>query len=201
MEHTRNNKEFICAKNILKVKKMESTIKGIEKNPIKDEDLDYNFKYEIAKYREGNTIFNCYLCGTCSSGCPIAEVADFAPHQIIHMSLIGMKDQVLKSETLNSIWLCSTCYNCLERCPQSVKVTEILFILKNMAVETIGKIPKGIKMLSEMMISEGRTAEITDMQEDERDELELPPAPKINIEPIKKILDKIEISKKIGGEK
>ena len=71
---------------------MESTIKGIEKEPIKGEDLDPNFKYEVAKHEEGKSIFNCYLCGTCSSGCPIAEVADFAPHQIIHMTLLGMKD-------------------------------------------------------------------------------------------------------------
>ena len=111
-----------------------------------------------------------------------------------------MKDQVLNSETLNSVWLCSTCYNCLERCPQNVKVTEILFILKNMAFETLGKLPKGVKMLSEMMISQGTTAEVTDIQEDERDDLELPPAPKINVEPIKKILDKVGITKKIKGE-
>ena len=179
---------------------MESNIKGIEKRPIRSEELDPNFKYEIAKYEDGKTIFNCYLCGTCSSGCPIAEVADFAPHQIIHMTLLGLKDQVLNSETLNSIWLCSTCYNCLERCPQGVKVTEILFILKNIAFKTLGKLPKGVKMLSEMMISQGRTAEITDIQEDERDDLELPPAPEIKVESIKKILDKVGIIKKVKGE-
>ena len=180
---------------------MESTIKGVEKEPLKEEDLDPNFKYEIASHENGKSIFNCYLCGTCSSGCPIAEVADFAPHQIIHMALLGMKKEVLNSETLNSIWLCSTCYNCLERCPQNVKVTEILFILKNMAFKETGKLPKGMKTLSEMMITQGRTAEITDIQEDERDDLELPSVPKINLESMKKILDKIGISKRIMGEK
>ena len=180
---------------------MESTIKGIEKKPINQEDLDPNFKHEVAKNEEGKSIFNCYLCGTCSSGCPIAEVADFAPHQIIHMTLIGMKDQVLNSETLNSIWLCSTCYNCLERCPQGVKVTEILYILKGMAFEETGKLPKGVKLLSEMMISQGRTAEITDIQEDERDDLELPPAPEVKVGEIKKMLDKVGITKKIQGGK
>jgi len=180
---------------------MESTIKGLEKKPVSHEDLDPNFKNEVAKHEEGKSIFNCYLCGTCSSGCPIAEVADFAPHQIIHMTLIGMKDQVLNSDTLNSVWLCSTCYNCLERCPQGVKVTEILYILKSMAFETTGRLPKGVKTLTEMMISQGRTAEITDMQEDERDDLELPPAPEVNVEDIKKLLDKVGVTKKIQGGK
>ena len=73
--------------------------------------------------------------------------------------------------------------------------------VKNMAFEMTGKLPKGVKMLSEMMINQGRTAEITDIQEDERDDLELPPAPDINKEKIKKIMEKVGINNKIKGGK
>ncbi|MBW2196831.1 MAG: hypothetical protein JRF58_03020 [Deltaproteobacteria bacterium] len=33
------------------------------------------------------------------------------------------------------IWDCVTCYQCQEHCPQNVKVTDILYQLKNLAVE------------------------------------------------------------------
>jgi heterodisulfide reductase subunit C len=35
----------------------------------------------------------------------------------------------------NMLWDCVTCYQCQEHCPQQVKVTDILYELKNMAVE------------------------------------------------------------------
>jgi len=35
------------------------------------------------------------------------------------------------------LWDCVTCYQCQEHCPQKVKVTDILYELKNMAIEKL----------------------------------------------------------------
>ena len=37
------------------------------------------------------------------------------------------------------IWDCLTCYQCQEHCPQNVAVTDLLYQLKNIAVEKAEK--------------------------------------------------------------
>jgi heterodisulfide reductase subunit C len=33
------------------------------------------------------------------------------------------------------LWDCLTCYQCQEHCPQSVKVTDVLYCLKNLSIK------------------------------------------------------------------
>ena len=69
----------------------------------------------------------CYQCKTCSSGCPVAFAMDLLPHQIIHMTRMGLKDEVLKSA---SIWLCVSCEACSTRCPNDIDVAKIIDALR-----------------------------------------------------------------------
>ena len=95
--------------------------------------LDPNFKYEVAEYPGAENIRLCFACGTCSAGCPVRGIDEkFNPRKIIRMILLGMKDRVLQSDF---IWLCSTCYTCSQRCPQGVRLTDIVKALENMAVK------------------------------------------------------------------
>lgn len=76
----------------------------------------------------------CYQCGRCSSGCDINRLDSlFQPHRLLHLISIGATDKVLKSDGL---WKCTTCFTCTERCPQGIKVTEILWIARAMAVQS-----------------------------------------------------------------
>jgi heterodisulfide reductase subunit C len=45
---------------------------------------------------------------------------------------LGLRDFALGS---NMLWDCVTCYQCQEHCPQGVKVTDILYELKNLATK------------------------------------------------------------------
>ncbi len=165
------------------------------KEPIKLSDIDPEFKYDIAKTEEGKTLLYCYQCGTCSSSCQSA-CADLYPHQIIRMALLGLKKEVINSR---SIWICTTCYDCIERCPQGVEVANVLFAIKNIAArEKI--MPKGFKLFAKNVFGTGRGAEITDIQEDERDDLELPPVPEVDKEAIKKMLKKVKFDVIIESE-
>jgi heterodisulfide reductase subunit C len=44
----------------------------------------------------------------------------------------GMDEAVLKS---NTPWYCVSCYYCMVRCPQEIHITDIMYTLKNMAIE------------------------------------------------------------------
>ncbi|MFH0926669.1 MAG: 4Fe-4S dicluster domain-containing protein [bacterium] len=97
------------------------------------ERLDPNFKYEVASQPGGENITHCFSCGVCTAGCPITEIDDeYNPRKIIRMVLLGMKEKVLSSDT---IWLCSLCYRCYARCPQNVKFTDIMSVLRDMAIK------------------------------------------------------------------
>jgi heterodisulfide reductase subunit C len=95
------------------------------------ENLDPNFKYEIAKQTGGEKILKCLQCGTCAGICPVFEVDErYDPQKIIKMALTGMRKELLSSEL---IWLCSTCYSCYEYCPQDVRVTDLMCAIQNIA--------------------------------------------------------------------
>ncbi|MCK4505990.1 MAG: hypothetical protein KAW14_10250, partial [Candidatus Aegiribacteria sp.] len=54
------------------------------------------------------------------------------PRKIIRMSILGMREEVLSSDIL---WMCSRCYTCAALCPQNVKFTDVISILRDMAVK------------------------------------------------------------------
>ncbi len=156
------------------------------KKPIHSSELDPTFKDEVAKTYEGRTILYCYQCGTCSAGCPVVNALELMPHQIIRMTLLGMKKEVLECST---IWLCATCYLCNERCPQGVEISNVFFALKNIAAQN-HIIPKGLKQLAENIYKLGVTVEVTEFQEEEREDLGLPEVPSVDSASIQKILQK-----------
>jgi heterodisulfide reductase subunit C len=95
--------------------------------------VDFGFKEEVASQPGGENIKRCFACGSCTLSCPVAEVeASYSPRRIIHMILLGLKEEVLRSK---AIWYCLTCYRCQVRCPQEVKYPEIMRVLRKLAVE------------------------------------------------------------------
>jgi heterodisulfide reductase subunit C len=65
----------------------------------------------------------CYQCGKCSAGCPMAKYMDILPNQMIRFAQLGMRDELLASD---SIWLCVSCQTCNSRCPKGVRIAEII---------------------------------------------------------------------------
>ena len=103
---------------------MEQTI--VEKS-------DATFKYEIASRPGAQHFTRCFSCGTCTASCPVSEVeTSFNPRLIIRRALLGDREELLSSR---EIWHCAQCYTCYARCPQDVRFTDILAVLRQMAVE------------------------------------------------------------------
>lgn len=74
----------------------------------------------------GENLFGCYQCGTCTAGCPFIDEMDLSPDEVIRYVILDRKE-VLNSKT---IWLCSSCFTCAERCPRDINITKIMEALR-----------------------------------------------------------------------
>jgi heterodisulfide reductase subunit C len=43
-----------------------------------------------------------------------------------------MRDEVIKS---NTPWVCASCYTCYVRCPKSIRITDVMYALKRLAMK------------------------------------------------------------------
>ncbi len=91
---------------------------------------DPNFREEVIRV-SGQDIELCFQCQKCTSGCPVAQYFQYTPNQVIRLVLFGIRDAALKSPT---IWLCAGCETCGVRCPNKIRISEIMDTLKEMAI-------------------------------------------------------------------
>ena len=96
------------------------------------EAVDQTLIEQVAE-KAGDSIYNCYQCQKCSSGCPAAEFMDYLPAEIIRMIQYGYKDKILSSET---IWVCASCETCTTRCPNEVDIAGVMDIMREMCVDS-----------------------------------------------------------------
>jgi heterodisulfide reductase subunit C2 len=119
----------------------------LQKDIVYEATLDHDFLDEIYALPGGHEIKKCIQCGTCSGSCPTSYVMDHAPRKIFSLIRAGFRDEVLSS---NTIWFCSSCYTCAVRCPKEIKITDVMYALKRLAVaEGEAKGQKGV-ILSEI---------------------------------------------------
>jgi heterodisulfide reductase subunit C len=81
---------------------------------------------------------NCYQCGKCTAGCPMAEEMDLMPNQIVRLVQRGLIDRAMQCL---GIWYCVSCQTCSARCPQSVDCAGVMDGVRQQAVEN-GIIPQ-----------------------------------------------------------
>jgi len=96
---------------------------------------DYRFIEEVER-DETFRAQACFQCRKCTSGCPVTFAMDLYPDEVIRLVIMGQGEKVL---ACNTIWVCSGCETCTTRCPNEVKIAELMDRLKEMAVER--KIP------------------------------------------------------------
>jgi len=119
---------------------------------------DPNFKKEISMMPGGENLLQCYLCGTCTAGCPVSEIDDtYSPRTIMRLALIGSRKELLSSP---EIWKCSQCHVCVAHCPQDARPADVIRVLRNLAVkegyitpETAGRFDRVEEEIRSMRIS------------------------------------------------
>lgn len=155
-----------------------------------------SLKYKITQIAGGENLLNCYACGTCTAGCPVRALDErYNPRRIIRMAILGEEEALLAG---NEIWLCTSCYTCQERCPQDVKITDLIIALRNMAVEA-GHSPNGVTMQSKLVAQFGRLYELSDFDNKKREKMGLP-ALQIQFDEVQRVFPKT-LKKTDGGSK
>jgi heterodisulfide reductase subunit C len=74
----------------------------------------------------------CYQCGKCTAGCPIAAQMDVPPTRLIRLLQLGDSDSALRA---GSIWQCVSCQTCTARCPKRVDCAAVMDTLRQLAFE------------------------------------------------------------------
>jgi heterodisulfide reductase subunit C/nitrate reductase gamma subunit len=104
---------------------------------------DKEFQSSLLLSDQASTFSACFGCQTCTNACPVVaayenpkEILGMLPHQIMYAAGLGIRDLAFGS---NMLWDCLTCYQCQEQCPQGVKVTDVLYELKNLAIKNVYK--------------------------------------------------------------
>lgn len=125
-------------------------------------ELDKGFAREVAARSGCHKISECIQCGTCSSTCPVSLFMDYTPRKLMAMIKAGFRDEALRSHT---IWICSSCYSCTVMCSAQIKITDVMYSLKRMAIEE-GIYPKRFptpvlaKAMTDIISKNGRNSEM-----------------------------------------
>jgi quinone-modifying oxidoreductase, subunit QmoC len=90
-----------------------------------------NFLREVEKnVEEGEWVKMCMQCGVCSGSCPLGPHWEHPPQEIFMMIRANKREEVLTS---SSMWMCTSCYNCMARCPRGLPITHIMHGLAHYA--------------------------------------------------------------------
>jgi quinone-modifying oxidoreductase subunit QmoC len=115
-----------------------------------------------ANVEEGEWVKMCMQCGVCSGSCPLGKFWDHPPQELFMMIRAGKREEVLSS---NSMWMCTSCYNCIVRCPRELPITHIMHGLAHYAAR-LGLAPKNqptakfAQMFWDNLMQKGRVNEL-----------------------------------------
>jgi len=99
-----------------------------------------NFLREVESHVEdGEWVKMCMQCGVCAGSCPLGPYWEHSPQKIFRMIMAGKRDEVLTSD---SMWMCTSCYSCIVRCPRKLPITHIMHGLAHYA-HRLDIAPKG----------------------------------------------------------
>ncbi|MGA2675416.1 MAG: CoB--CoM heterodisulfide reductase subunit C [Methanobacterium sp.] len=132
-------------------------LEGRDAETITRAEIDVNFKQAVID-AGAETLSLCFQCGTCTGACPSGRRTPYRVRTVIRRALMGFKDDLISDD---SLWMCSTCYECQERCPRGIKIVDIVKIARNYAAQA-GYMAKAHKMTGSYVIKTGHGVPIND---------------------------------------
>lgn len=73
---------------------------------------------ETIRRISGVNPLKCMKCGKCTATCPAYDEMEYHPHQFVDMVVNNRLEELMSSK---GIYLCLSCFACIERCPRGVK--------------------------------------------------------------------------------
>ena len=132
-------------------------LEGREKEVITRENIDPDFKNEVMD-AGAESVALCFQCGTCTGACPSGRRTPYRIRNVVRKSVMGLKEEVIADDT---IWMCTTCYECQERCPRGIKIVDVVKTVRNFAAQA-GYMAPAHKMTGSFVIKTGHGVPIND---------------------------------------
>jgi len=133
----------------------------------------------------------CIQCGKCVGGCPSGRRTAWRVRKIFEEIRLGLRERVFSDADL---WNCTTCYTCQERCPRGVHTTDIVRVVRNLAVK-YGYMKENHRRVCKYFINYGHAVPINDEVRKIRKDLglaETPPTVQSYTEELKEIVKLVE---------
>lgn len=149
------------------------TLLNADENKITRADIDPNFKQAVMD-AGAESVAICFQCGTCTGACPSGRRTPYRIRQLVRRAVMGLKDDVISDDT---IWMCTTCYECQERCPRAIKIVDVVKIVRNYAAQA-GYMAPAHKATGSFVIKTGHGVPINDATQELRKRVgldQLPP--------------------------
>ena len=122
-----------------------------------------NFLKEVeANVEEGHMVKMCMQCGVCAGSCPFGPDWEHSPQKLFMMIRAGKREEVLTSDAM---FMCTSCYNCVVRCPRELPITHIMHGLAHYA-KRLGLVPqnqptaKFAQLMWDNLVKKGRVNEL-----------------------------------------
>lgn len=111
----------------------------------------------------GEKVSACFQCEKCTNGCPVTFAMDIVPHKLMRCVNLGLRNEVLHSDT---IWVCASCETCTTRCPNDIDIAHIMDTLRQISQrEGIEASQKNVPLFHSAFLSSikrhGRVHEMT----------------------------------------
>jgi len=132
-------------------------LEGREKEVITRENIDPDFKNEVMD-AGAESVALCFQCGTCTGACPSGRRTPYRIRNVVRKAVMGLKEEVIADDT---IWMCTTCYECQERCPRGIKIVDVVKTVRNFAAQA-GYMAPAHKMTGSFVIKTGHGVPIND---------------------------------------
>ncbi|UTB33282.1 MAG: CoB--CoM heterodisulfide reductase subunit C [Methanobacterium sp. ERen5] len=132
-------------------------LEGREKEVITRKNIDPDFKNEVMD-AGAESVALCFQCGTCTGACPSGRRTPYRIRNVVRKSVMGLKEEVIADDT---IWMCTTCYECQERCPRGIKIVDVVKTVRNFAAQA-GYMAPAHKMTGSFVIKTGHGVPIND---------------------------------------
>lgn len=123
--------------------------------------IDPGFAEKI-RSASGQPIELCYQCQKCAAGClPMGDFNGISPNHLLRMINLGVKEAVFES---SAIWLCTGCETCGARCPNGIRISEVMDSVREAAwlenaTAAGGRTPIFHSMFLDDLRSRGRVSE------------------------------------------
>jgi heterodisulfide reductase subunit C2 len=78
----------------------------------------------------GVDISSCLQCKKCTNGCPLVNMVDTPPSDIIRKLQLKAGDELLESKL---VWMCASCETCFSRCPMKIDMAAVMDAMQILA--------------------------------------------------------------------